>query len=434
MKKIFSFIVLIALLHMHPASAAIPSVKEITTTGGFKPWVVEDHYLPIVSLKIAFTNSGTAYDPKEKPGLAYMTSSLLDEGAGGMSSLDFRKKLEELATDISFQVDEDNFYISLKTLTTNLPESLRLLNLAITKPNFDNQAIERIRGQILISLAKSEEDPEYLAARKFKQEVFINHPYSNPKLGTKEAISKITKEDLIAFVNGHFTAKNAMISIVGDVDSKLPSLLDNSLQLSDKQPQINTLPAVTISDKGHTIYIDKQIPQSVVTFGMRGLKRSDKDFYPAYVLNHILGGGGFESRLMNEVREKNGLAYTIYTYLDLMQQAGLLVGYVATENSKVEKSISLIKKELNDISKNGVSETELQDAKDYLINSFPLKMSKNSDIADFLTVMQTESLGIDFMQKRDSYVKNITLSDINAEAKRLLNSDNLIFIVVGKRK
>lgn len=433
MKKIFSFIVL-ALLYVHPANAVAPKVQEITTTKGYKPWVVEDHYLPIVAVKIAFTNSGSAYDPKDKLGLAFMVSSLLDEGAGGMSSFDYRKKLEELATDISFQSDEDNFYVSLKTLKQNLPESLRLLNLAITKPNFDAQAIERIRGQILIILAKSEEDPEYLANRKFRQEIFINHPYSNPKFGTKETISSITKDDLVAFINGRFTTQNAKISIVGDVDSKLPDLLDKSLLLSDKQPQLTKLPDVAINDKGHTIYIDKKIPQSVVTFGMRGIKRSDKDFYPAFVLNHILGGGGFESRLMNEVREKNGLAYTVYTSLDLMQHTGLFTGYVATENSKVEKSISLIKKEIANISKGSVTEAELQDAKDYLVNSFPLRMSRNTDIADFMTVMQTESLGIDFMEKRDSYVKNVTLEAVNIQAGKLLNSDNLIFIVVGKRK
>jgi zinc protease len=436
MKKIAQvFVILIGLFSINAASAAIPKVQEITTPKGYKPWMVEDHYLPIVSIKLAFKNSGTAYDAKDKLGLAYMVASLLDEGAGGISPLDFRKKLEELATSISFDVDEDDFFVSLKTLSENVPESLRLLNLALTKADFDPQAVERIRNQILVLLTKNEESPEYVAGRRFREEIFTMHPYSNTKYGTKETIPNITRDDLAAFVKNNLTAKNALISVVGDLTTaKVSSLLDSTLQLPPGARDTQKLPEVTINNKGQTIYIEKPLPQSVVIFGEMGVKRSDPDFYPAFVMNHILGGGNFESRLMNEVREKNGLAYTVYSYLDLMQKAGLLVGYVATDKNKVDNSIELIKKEVAKLANNGVTETELQAAKDYIINSFPLKMTKNSDIADFLIIMQTESLGMDFMDKRNDYVNAVTLNDVNLAAKKLLNVDNLIFVVVGSHK
>jgi zinc protease len=415
--------------------AAMPKVSTTEPEDGFAPWTVEDHYLPIVAVKIAFTGSGVAYDPADKLGLAELVASLIDEGADGMSSFEFRKRLEELATDISFEVDNDNFYVTIRTMGEDLPEALHLLNIALTKPDFDKQAIKRVKNQVLIELAKNEEDPQYLASRKFSETIFNNHPYSNPKLGTKETIERISRDDLVKFVKTHFTRQNAKISIVGDIAPEaISALLAEKLTLPYKQLETPKLPEVSINDKGNIIRIEKNIPQSVVIFGMRGLKRSDSDFYPAYVMNYILGGGGFESRLMNEVREKNGLAYTVYTYLNLMQQAGLINGYVATDGNKVDQSIELIKQQMQKIADEGVTADELQNAKNYLINSFPLKMTKNSDIANFVDMMQTESLGVDFLEKRDSYVTNVTLDEVNLVAKKLLKPENMIFVVVGKTK
>jgi zinc protease len=320
-------------------------------------------------------------------------------------------------------------------LGDNLPDALKLLNTALTKPTFDKQAIKRVTNQLLISLAKKQEDPEYIASRKFDEVIFPGHPYSNPRIGTKETLENIKRDDLLKFVKNNFTRQNAKISIVGDIAPEaIAGLLADTLTLPYKQLEQTKLPEVLINDKGNIIHIEKPIPQSVVIFGLRGVKRADKDFYPAYIMNYILGGGGFESRLMNEVRVKNGLAYTVYTYLDLMQQAGLMAGYVASDNSKVDQSLAIIKQEMQRMAETGVTAEELQNAKDYLINSFPLKMTKNSNIAEFLDVMQTDSLGVDFLEKRDSYIKNVTLEEVNQVAQKLLHADNLIFIVVGKGK
>ncbi len=416
------------------ARADFPAVHEVKTEKGYNPWFIEDHYLPIISIKIAFSGSGNAYDPKDKLGLANMTTALLGEGAGNMSDFAYKKRLEEIATDISFSTDEDNFYISLKTLKPNLEESLKLLNLVITQPNFKDDSVARIKKQLQISLKKSEEDPEYVAGKKFKETIFAGHPYSNPQDGTIEGIEKINRQDLLAFVKNNFTKENAVISIVGDLKEKeIVESLDKFITLPDKRTEHKEIPEFVFPTGGKLVSIEKSLPQTVVIFGMQGIKRSDKDFYPAYLMNHILGGGGFESRLMDSVREKNGLAYTVYSSLDTMKHAGLFSGYVATDSSKVKKSIELVKQEINKMGKNGATQKELDDARDYLIGSFPLKMTKNENLSAFLTVMQLENLGKDFIEKRNSYMKAVTLEQIKNISAKLLNTDKMIMVVVGNK-
>lgn len=432
MKKILVLFIVVFSFFMSVAVASIPKVEEVESKGGYKLWMIEDNYLPIVSIKLVFKNSGTAYDTEGKKGLAHMVTGLLDEGAGGISSFDYRKKLESLATTISFDVDEDNFYVNVKTLKDNLEETLKLLNLTLTKPNLKPEIIERIRNQILVIIQKKQESPQYVASKKFKEAVLGSHPYSRTKYGVPKAVRSITREDIVAYVNDNFSKENIIISVVGDVKkSKIRKLLDNNLKLKDERKDVISLPPVKVKNEEQYIKISKSIPQSVVYFGSEGIKRSDEDFYPAYIMNHILGGGGFESRLMDTVREKNGLAYSVYSYLSTYNKAGLFVGYVGTDVKKVDKSIKLIKKELKKLYKDGVTEKELNDAKDYLVNSYPLKMTKNENLAAYLSVMQSENLGIDFLEKRNDYVRSVTAQQIKAAAKDLLDVGKMTFVVVG---
>jgi zinc protease len=434
MKNIFAFLSLILSFWTNLAFAAIPQVAEVESAGGYKAWIIEDSYLPIVSIKIAFTKSGNAYDPAGKNGLAYMLSGLLDEGAGGMSSFEYRKKLEELAISIAFDVDDDNFYVLVQTLKENLDQSMQLINLALTKPNLNPDIIERIRNQILVIIQQQQEDPEYIATRKLDEAMFGNHPYGGTKQGNLDSIKSIKRENLQGFIENNFTKENIVISIVGDVTKKqVAKLLDKHLTIPTKEHKTSPLPAVNISDTGQEINVEKSIPQSIILFAGKGVKRSDKDFYPFYLMNHILGGGGFESRLMDTVREKNGLAYSVSSYLDLYNQAGIFSGSAGTDGTKMKKTISLIKDELRKMQQKGVTDKELADAKDYLINSFPLKMTKNEKLAEFLSVMQTENLGIDFLQKRNDDVRGVTKEQIQDVASRLLDVDKMTFVVVGSK-
>lgn len=415
------------------AQATIPEVQEVITPKKLTAWVIEDHYLPIISLRITFENAGFAYDPADKAGVAFMVASMLDEGAGNLSSLDYKKQIEALATTLSFSVDEDRFYISLQTLTQHLPEALSLLRTVLTEATFDDKALDRIRGQILVLLTKQQEDPQYIAAQKFKEIMFGNHPYSKTKYGHKETINALTRDDLVAFVMQHFTQENLSVSVAGDVSGKtLSALLDDTFSsLPQTQHPVPAIEAPILNSRADIVYIDYPIPQSVILFGTPGLLRNDPDFYPAYIMNHILGGGGFESRLTNEVREKNGLAYSIYSYLDTLKHAGLLAGYVGTANENTEQAIRLIKEQIVRIKEHGVTEAELRDAKDYLLYSFPLKMTKNANLTSFMSGMQQDELGIDFLQKRNDYVQNVSIDEVDKAAYELLDVNKMLFVVVG---
>lgn len=423
----------IAVLGLFSSPAFANTVEEVSSPYGFKAWVIEDHSLPIVSIHMAFKKSGTAYDPKGKQGLAYMVRSLLDEGAGDMDSTAFKRQLERYAIHLNFEVDEDNFYVSMKTLKENLPTALSLFKLALTSPRFDDDAVERVRGQIRTSIAARKEDPTTRAEEAFKKEIFGEHPYGNTMLGTKSSLANITKEDLRQFAEQHFTRVHLAISAVGDIQPKeVSDLLDNYfIDLPLTSDDTTAVQEFSTFPPGKERNIAMTVPQSTVIFGLKGIKRNDKDFYAAQILNYILGGGSFSSRLMDQVREKKGLAYTVGTSLELMEHTGLLTGYVASGNAKILESIDIIKEVFKQLQESGITQKELDDAKSYLIGSFPLGLDKNEKLAAYLIGMQLEDLGKDFLEKRSSYIQKVTLEDVNRVAKHIILPDNLITIIVG---
>ena len=227
MKKTI-LILIILLFDLSHAFATSSKVNEIISDKGYKAWMIEDHYLPIISIKLAFTKSGSAYDSLDKQGLSFMISNILGEGAGELSSLEYRRRLEELATTIEFEVDDDSFYVSVTTLEKNLEESLKLLNLTLTAPKFEEKTTTRIREQILLLIQKNQESPEYVASRKFAGKIYQDHPYGRSKYGTENSIRAINTEDLKEFITGKLTAENIVISIVGDIKK------ENAGKLLDK--------------------------------------------------------------------------------------------------------------------------------------------------------------------------------------------------------
>lgn len=436
MKKISNFLISLIISILIPtgfAFSAMPEIKHIKIDDTINALAIEDHYLPIVSIKIAFRKSGFAFDEENKSGLAFLVASTLDEGAGDMTSLEFKEKLEELASDISFSLDEDNFYISVTSLTENLDETLKLLSIALKNPRFDDEQVNRIKGQLYIMLAKQEEDPGFVAERELKKNIYKNHPYSKNKYGTRSSIEALKKQDLINFVVNHFTKDNIVVSVVGDINpDNFPSILNKHLSsLNKKGAFIPDIPEVPFKLKSSEFYIPKKIPQSIAMFYMPALNRKDPDFYKLYVANHIFGGGGFESRLMKEVRENNGLAYTVYSGIEPLDKGGVIIGYVGSQNDKIRKSLELIKKEITRFKKDGVSKEELEDAKNYLVNSFPLKMTKNSNIAEYLNVIQLDNLGDDFFKKRNEYINQVTISDIQKIADKFFDLKKFSTVVVG---
>ena len=415
--------------------ATIPPVQEITSRSGITAWCIEDHYLPIVSIKLAFKYSGSAYDPENQRGLAVMAASLMDEGAGDMDALEFKEKLEEMATTIDFRTDRDYFTVSIKTLSEHVNETLKLLQIALTTPTFDEEAVARVRGQLVAAIKRQEKEPNAIASRKLMETMFANHPYSHPPYGTIESLNNITPDHLKEYTKTHLTLDRMVIGVAGDITpSDLSKKLSAYLGVLPKSGVGTTvLPEVVYPTTAQNISIEYPVPQTVIMFGLPAVLRNDPMFYPTYVTNYIIGGGGFESRLMKTVREENGLVYSIASGMDLSDKAGIIAGSAATSSNQAGATLSLLHDVLEEAKDQGLTETELQNAKQYLMGSFSLKLVTNSNLADFLITMQLDHLGIDFLAKRNDYIQAITLSQINHMVKLLINPERMITVIVGKK-
>ena len=414
-----------------PAQAAV-DIQRVVSPGGVEAWLVEDHTTPLISISLAF-HGGAALDPKGKEGLADLASTLLDEGAGDLDSEAFQQRLADLAIDFDFEADLDSFSGSLRTLTEHRDEAFDLLGLALSETRFDPPAVERMRGQLLARIARNLNDPGDIADRVWWRAAFPDHPYGRPPGGTTDSMKAITVDDLKQFVAGQFARDNLVIGVVGDIDAAtLAPLIDRAFGKLPEQAAPRAIDEATPAAPGAVVVIEREMPQSVVLFGENGIKRDDPDFYAAYVMNYVLGGGSFSSRLTTEVREKRGLAYSVATYLNTLDHAGLLQGQVGTQNARVAETLEIIRQEWRRMRDEGPTEQELNDAKTYLIGSYPLRMTSTGSLATMLSAIQLEGFPIDYMTKRNSYIEAVTLDDVRRVAKRLLDPDRLMVVVVGK--
>jgi zinc protease len=422
--------VALALALAAPALAA-NKVEQVTSPGGITAWLVEDHSLPVVTLDVDF-RGGTALDPAGKSGLATLAADLLDEGAGDLDSQAFQGKLEDLAASLQYSASNDDIDVSLRSITGNLAPSLALLQLSLAAPRFDEPAVTRVRGQLLGELAREQRQPQYIAGRTWFRSEFGDHPYARPRQGTPESIAGIAADDMRNLVKSRIARDVMLIGVVGDVTPEaLKTLLDRTFGALPAHAAPGEVPEVTAAAKDPLLLAKVPVPQSVVTFGQPGIKRDDPDWYIAYVVNHILGGGGFSSRLTEEVRVKRGLAYSVYTVLQPLQHSGLILGGVATENSRVAQSIDIIRTEWRRMRDEGPTADELKDAKTYLTGSFPLSLDSTGSIAGTLVAMQRDGLGIDYLDRRAALIDAVTLADAKRVAHRLFDPDKLSFVVVG---
>lgn len=415
-----------------PANAM--DIKEVKSPGGISAWLVQSDQVPLLALRFAFLG-GSAQDPAGKAGVAHFETAMLDEGAGDLKSEEFQERMEDIAMRMSFDESRDNFYGSVQTLTKNRDEAMKLLKLALTKPRFDQDAVERIRRQLLANLAYEKRSPDKLAARTWFEKAFPGHAYGTSARGSVDTVKTITRDDLEAFRRRVFAKDHLKVVAVGDInEADLGKLLDEVFGDLPDKGELNPVADVKPVSGGVLDVVEMDVPQSVAVFGMGGLKRKDPDFMAAFVLNHIIGGGGFSAILMEEVREKRGLAYSVYSYLNPLDHSAVYLGSVATKNESIAESLKIIRSELAKIAKNGVSQKELDNAKSYLTGSYALRFDTNSKIASQLLGIMVEDMGIDYIDKRNAMIEALTVEDLKKAAARFLKPDDLIVVVVGKPK
>jgi len=413
-----------------PAQAV--EIERVKSPGGTEAWLVRDHTNPIISMRFAF-RGGSALDPAKLGGLANMAASLLDEGAGDIKAKAFQGALDDLAITLRFDAGRDRLGGRLVSLTENRVTAFKLLKLALTRPRFDSEPVERIRSQILAGIRQDSEDPGAIASKSLFKRLFPSHPYGRLRSGTATSVAAITRDDLIAFTRRRLGKNNLIIGVVGDITPKtLAAVLDNVFGALPDTAAAWDIPEAEPESDGRIQVVEKNIPQSSIVFADRGLKRNHPDFYAAYLMNYILGGGGFTSRLYNTIRDKRGLAYSVYSGLHPLDRAGLLFGGAGTTNAKVSDTLDLLRREWARMADSGVTEQELADAKTYQTGSYPLRFASSDSIAAMLVGIQMDDLGIDYMDRRNGLIEAVTIDAVNRVAKTLLRPDRLSFVIVGK--
>ena len=424
--------ILTSLLLIAAGPALAINVERVKTPGGLEAWLVQDNSNPIVTMRFAF-RGGAALDPKGKVGLANLVASTMDEGAGNLDSQSFQKTLEDKAIRIRFDAGLDNFGGRLQTLVRNQDEAFDLLRLALNVPRFDTEPLERIRSQVLVGLKQDEESPHSIAGKAMREALYGSHPYGRSADGNPDSVKAITADDLRAFVTQRLTRDTLVIGIVGHITPvKLAELLDATFGALPPQGTDWRVPKVRAKTDGRTIVIDKDVPQSAILFADQGPLRDDPDFYAAYVMNHVLGGGGFTSRLYGEVREKRGLAYSISSGLNPRRASATIVGGAGTANARVHETLDVVEAEWHRMSENGVTNDELNDAKTYLTGAYPLQFTGSTRIARMLVGIQLAELGIDYVKSRNAFINAVTHDDIARVAKKLLDAKRLVTVVVGR--
>ncbi len=430
MKRLLAAILLVFAV---AARAAAVAIKEVTSPGGIKAWLVEQHSIPLIAMSYEFAG-GVSADPAGKGGLAYLTSGLMNEGAGDMDSLAFQKALDERAIRMNFDADRDQFSGGMVTLSEEKAEAFRLLGLALSQPRFDADAVERVRDQVR-SIQRSEDDqPRSIAAKAWMKAAFPGHPYASSTSGTPESLASLAIADLRGYVKDNLTRDRLIVGVVGDITpAELGPLLDRTFgALPARGPEL-TVPDVVMAQAASPVQvIERKVPQSVAVFGMPGIKREDPDWYASLVMNQILGAGGFSSRLMEEVRRKRGLTYGVYTYLQPNTHSGLLLGSVATVNARMGESRQVIESEIGRMARDGITDKELADAKTFLTGSYALNFDTSSAIAGQLVGMQRYGFDTDYINQRNAYIAAVTREDVNRVAKRLLDPKRLFWVIVGE--
>jgi len=419
-----------AVLMALPARAAV-EIEEVTSPGGIRAWLVEEPSIPFVALELRF-RGGASLDAEGKRGAINLMTALLEEGADDMDAQAFAAARDAMAASFSFDVGDDSLSVSARFLTETRDEAVELLRAALVAPRFDADAIERVRAQVISNIRSSAKDPNRIAGRSFDSLAFGTHPYGTSRNGTEDSVAALTRDDLIA-AHGRVLARDRVyVSAVGDIDAEtLGAVIDRLLA---DLPKVGAPmpPEVAVALEPGVTVVDYESPQSVVVFGHAGIDRHDPDFFPAYVLNHILGGGGFGSRLMEELREKRGLTYGVASYLVPMDLAATYQGSFASANDKVAEAVALVRDEWAKLAAEGVTAEELEAAKTYLTGAYPLRFDGNAPIARILVGMQMDDLPTSYVETRNAKVEAVTLEDVARVAARILRPEALHFVAVGR--
>ncbi|MBH0202156.1 MAG: insulinase family protein [Nitrospira sp.] len=415
-----------------PGHTADIAPTRFMTPNGMTVLVLEQHFLPIVEIH-ALIKAGSAQDPPEKAGLSNLVASLLDEGTTTRSSRQLAEQIDFVGGSLAAQAGEDFTTASARILKKDLDLGFTLLADILQRPAFPKHEFERVRSQILGEITSDNDDPGHVAMKAFNQLVFQQHPYRWPVNGTEDTLGKITLPDVQNFYAKEYLPNQIILTIVGDVTVEQATALVQTHFGSWKKGvvQPRTVKKPTVIDKKVVQFIEKDLTQSTIVIGHPGISRINPDFYAVTVMNHVLGAGGFSSRLMDTIRDKQGLAYGITSHYDARLMPGSFWVNLQTRTETTNQAINGVLAEMKTIREAPVSDQELTDAKAFLMGSFPLRLDSTAKLAQVLAQVEFFGLGFDYFSQYQKWIERVTKEDVQRVAKQYLDPQRYALVVVG---
>jgi zinc protease len=408
-------------------------IQQWQAASGSEVYFVENHDLPIVDISVNFA-AGSARDSAEKSGVAGVTRYLMTLGAAGMSDEKIANKMADVGAILGGDFDADRAGFKLRTLSSEREkaQALEVFTKILQQPDFPQDVLAREKARIISGLQESATQPESISSKEFMKALYGSHPYSLDESGEVDTIAKVTREDLQNFYKQYYGAKGAVVAIIGDLTREQANAIAESISAGlPKSAAVSPIAAVTLPTQPLEKRIAHPASQSHILLGYPGIKRGDPDLFPLYVGNYVLGGGGFVSRLTEEVREKRGLVYSVYSYFMPMAEPGPFQLGLQTKKDQAEDALKLVKETLNHFIKNGITEAELKAAKANIIGGFPMRIDSNSKILDYLAVIGFYKLPLNYLDEYNSNVEKVTVAQIKDAFSRRLKTENFVTIIVG---
>lgn len=412
---------------------AVPYIQQWQSVGGAKVLFVEAREIPIVDIQIIF-DAGSAREQPQQSGLSRLTNSLLDEGADGANANEISQGFDDVGVVYSASSTHDSASVSLRSLVDIAILRPALVNFmrVLTKPDFTDRSLKRQKNRLLVALQDEQQSPGTVAKKALFAAVFGKHPYARPNLGTKESLQRLTRKDVKAFYRKYYVSSNAIVAIVGDVSraraEKIVAQLLVDLPISKKPEPI---PVVTDLTKSEIVIVDYPLSQAHILVGQVGVKRGDKDYFPLYVGNHVLGGSGMVSRLFDDIREKRGLSYSVSSYFYPMRQRGIFISGLQTRADQAREALKVLQNNLSKFIEHGPTEQELEFAKKNITGGFPLKLDSNSKIINYISMIGFYGLPLNYLNTFNASVEAVTVKQIRNAFKRRLLPDKFVTVMLG---
>ncbi|MHB9102427.1 MAG: M16 family metallopeptidase [Sulfuricella sp.] len=414
------------------AQAALP-IQHWRMDNGVRVVFVENHDLPLLDISVEFP-AGSGRDDKSRPGLASMTHHLLTLGAGGMTEEEISRRMADIGASLGGSFDQDRAGLRLRTLSSarERDQALEIMARALLSPDFPEAVLEREKTRSIAELKEAKTQPEFIAERAFNSMIYGTHPYALSSMVEPESIAALRREDMVGFYRTHYRADHAVIALIGDVTTaqarEIAASLTSTLPRAEGEPQ--PLPAVSMP-KGETRKIAHPATQSHILIGQPGMTRNDPDYFPLYVGNYVLGGGGFASRLIEEVRQKRGLVYSVYSYFLPLQQSGPFQIGLQTKREQAGEALEVVSRTVRNFIAKGPTEDELKRAKQNLVGGFPLRIDSNRKILDYLAMIGFYRLPLSYLDDFTGKVERVTVAQIRDAFTRRIQPDNMVTVVVG---